>query len=242
MQEVLTPRRAPLTVERIVDTSRALLVEGGPEAVVVREVARRLEVTAPALYRHVSGRDDLLTLLIAACSDEATAAAAAGRDSVPAHDPVARLREATWAFRSWALGHPAEFGLVFGTPVAGYAAPEDGPTTAASQRFGAFFGGLFAELLAAGLLRTVDARTLTAGERESLRAFAARVGAPWGPGETYPFVEGYHRMLGSITVEVSGHLRWAFPDAEAFVRRQLDELLDDLLVTRPDRPASAPPS
>ena len=66
-----------LTADALVRTGRQLLVEGGPDSVVVREVARRLGVTAGALYRHVRGRDDLLTLLIVACTDEATDACAA---------------------------------------------------------------------------------------------------------------------------------------------------------------------
>jgi AcrR family transcriptional regulator len=39
--------RPPLSTDALVATSRSLLVEGGPDAIVVREVARRLGVTAP---------------------------------------------------------------------------------------------------------------------------------------------------------------------------------------------------
>lgn len=38
-----------------------------------------------------------------------------------------------------------------------------------------------------------------------------------------------------MSEEVSGHLRWAFEDSEAFTRRQLDDLAVDL-----DRPGSTP--
>lgn len=223
--------RTPLTTDALVATSRSLLVEGGPDAVVVREVARRLGVTAPALYRHVSGRDDLLTLLIAACTDEVTAACATALDTCAAEDVEGRLRAATWAFRSWALAHPPEFGLVLGTPVARYAAPEDGPTVAAMQRFGGLFGAVFADLLRAGRLRTVPDADLEPEVRAHLEAAAAAMGLPMRAGELHPFVVGWHRMLGIVTVEVAGHLRWAFgDDATLFVRGQLDELATDLLL------------
>lgn len=223
--------RPPLSTDALVATSRSLLVEGGPDAVVVREVARRLGVTAPALYRHVSGRDDLLTLLIAACTDEVTRACAAALSTCDPADVEGRLRASTWAFRSWALTHPPEFGLVYGTPVARYAAPEDGPTVAAMQRFGALFGAVFTDLLHAGRLRTVPDDDLEPGVRADLEAAASAMGLPMRAGEVHPFVVGWHRMLGIVSVEVAGHLRWAFgDDATAFVRGQLDDLAADLLL------------
>lgn len=227
--------RAPLTSDRIVRTSRVLLVEGGPEAVVVREVARRLGVTAPALYRHVRGRDDLLTLLIAACNDEVTDACQAAVDTCDPHDHDARLRAATWAFRTWALANRTEFGLIYGTPIVGYAAPPGGPTVSSGRRFGQLFGSLFGDLLRVGRLRTLAEEDLDPSLRAELRQAAERMGLPMRAGEIYPFVMGFQRMLGIVSVEVSGHLRWAFEDTEAFTRRQLDDLAAVL-----ERPGSTP--
>lgn len=233
--------RQPLTVAAIVATSRTLLVEGGPEAVVVREVARRLDVTAPALYRHVGGRDDLLTLLIAACNDEVTRVCAAARDDCPPEDHEARLRTATWAFRTWAISHPPEFGLLWGTPIVGYAAPPGGPTVASAQQFGQLFGGIFADLLRSGRLRTVPDETLEPALRHDLAQAAAGLSLPMRPGEVYAFVKGFQRMLGTVSVEVSGHLRWALSDGEAFVRSQLEDLAGDLLLPAPGPSVSIGP-
>jgi AcrR family transcriptional regulator len=231
--------RPVLTVDRIVETSRELLVQGGPESVVVREVARRLGVTAPALYRHVCGRDDLLTLLISTCNDEVTEVCAAALAACPAGEHELRLRAATRAFRDWSVQHPPEFGLLWGTPIVGYAAPPEGPTAVSGQRFGQLFGGLFADLLRAGRLRTVPDEDFEPHLRADLARAADRMGLPMRPGEVYPFVQGFHRMLGIVSVEVSGHLRWALPDAETFTRRQLDDLAADLLLPATTR-AEAP--
>ncbi len=221
----------PLSIETLVATSRALLVEGGPDAVVVREVSRRLGVTAPALYRYVSGRDDLLTLLITACTEEVTAACLRSLGDGGTGDVGARIRRATLAFRDWALAHPSEFGLVYGTPIMHYAAPEQGPTVEAGQRFGNLFGTLFAEASAAGRLCAVDDGDLPPSMGAALATTATRLGLPMRPGEMYPFVVGWHRMLGIVSVEVAGHLRWAFGDqASDFVQRQLEDLLRDLLL------------
>ena len=145
-------------------------------------------------------------------------------------DVEGRLRSATWAFRSWALLHPPEFGLVYGTPVARCTAPEQGPTVAAMQRFGGLFGSVLVDLLRAGRLRTVPKADLDPRVRADLVVAASAMGLPMGPGELYLFVVGWYRMLGVVSVEVAGHLRWAFgDDATEFVRGQLDDLADDLL-------------
>ncbi len=227
--------REPLTTDRVVATSRDLLVEGGADAVVVREVARRLGVTAPALYRHVSGRDDLLTLLIAACQDEVADACQAAVDGCDAGDHDARLWAATWAFRTWALTNRPEFGLIYGTPITGYEAPKGGPTVVSGRRFGQLFGELFVDLLRVGRLRTLVDDDLDPSLRVDLQHAADSMGLAMRPGELYPFVVGFQRMLGIVSVEVSGHLRWAFEDSEAFTRRQLDDLVADL-----EQPGSTP--
>jgi TetR/AcrR family tetracycline transcriptional repressor len=49
-----------ITRERIVAAALDVLDEGGADAVTVRAVAQRLNVKAPALYWHVSGKQELL--------------------------------------------------------------------------------------------------------------------------------------------------------------------------------------
>jgi AcrR family transcriptional regulator len=52
-----------LTRERIVDAAWRLLDRDGLDAVSLRRVAGELGVTAPALYAHIDGKDDLLTAI-----------------------------------------------------------------------------------------------------------------------------------------------------------------------------------
>lgn len=222
--------RPPLTPDRIVEVCRELLVEGGPEAVVVREVARRMSVTAPALYKHVSGRDDLLTLLIAACINEVGDACAAARDACPPRDHPSQLRAATGAFREWGLSHRPEFGLIYGTPIAGYTAPEGGPTTAGGRRIGEIFGGIYAGLLATGRLRLIDPAGLPASLAADLEGEARSHDVPLPAAALYQFAAGWHRMLGLISVEVAGHLDWAMADTGPFVQRQLDDLAAEVIL------------
>ena len=57
--------RASLSREAVVDAAVVVLDEAGPEGLTMRAVALRLDAGAMSLYRHVSGRDELLDLVVA---------------------------------------------------------------------------------------------------------------------------------------------------------------------------------
>jgi AcrR family transcriptional regulator len=58
------PARQPLSRERIVDAALRILDAGGLDAVSMRSVAEALGTGPASLYAHVSGKDELLSLLI----------------------------------------------------------------------------------------------------------------------------------------------------------------------------------
>jgi AcrR family transcriptional regulator len=64
------PVRASLSRELIVDAAVALVDERGPDELTMRAVAARLGAGTMSLYRHVSGRDELLDLALAAMAAE----------------------------------------------------------------------------------------------------------------------------------------------------------------------------
>ncbi|NIK56816.1 TetR/AcrR family transcriptional regulator [Kribbella shirazensis] len=91
----------------------------------LRAVARDLDIVASALYRYFPSRDALLTALIVDAYDDLAAAAAAAESAVPRDDLRGRWVAVCQGVRDWALAHPAEYGLIYGSPVPGYAAPQD---------------------------------------------------------------------------------------------------------------------
>jgi AcrR family transcriptional regulator len=92
----------------------------------LRAVARDMGMVSSALYRYFASRDDLLTALIIdaynALGDAVEAGDAAVTDRA---DLRGRWLGICHAVRRWALANPAEYALIFGSPVPGYAAPAD---------------------------------------------------------------------------------------------------------------------
>jgi len=111
-------------VEEIKAAARRRLAIDGP-ALTLRAVARDLEMVPSALYRYFDGRDALLTALITDAYDELGAAAEAAEAAVEPSELRARWMALCRAVRRWALDHPAEYALLYGTPVPGYTAPPD---------------------------------------------------------------------------------------------------------------------
>jgi AcrR family transcriptional regulator len=115
--------RAEMTAEIKAVARRHLETDGANLS--LRAVARDMGMVSSALYRYFASRDELLTALILdaynAVADEVEAADAAVPD--PA-DLRARWLAVARAIRTWALAKPAEYALIYGSPVPGYAAPQ----------------------------------------------------------------------------------------------------------------------
>src|ERR1700753_3004725 len=116
--------RAEITRE-ITDVARAQLAADGAAALSLRAVARDLGMVSSAVYRYFSSRDELLTALIIDGYDALGAAVENADRSCPRDDYAARWRSATNAARDWAVAHPHEYALLYGSPVPRLSAPRD---------------------------------------------------------------------------------------------------------------------
>jgi AcrR family transcriptional regulator len=103
--------------------SRHLASEGADLS--LRSVARELGMVSSGVYRYFESRDALLTALIIDAYEALGAAATEAEAAVPRTDLRGRWLAVCRAVRAWALSHPAEYGLLYGSPVPGYAAPQE---------------------------------------------------------------------------------------------------------------------
>jgi AcrR family transcriptional regulator len=95
------------------------LREHGPD-LRFTDIARDMGMTAPALYRYFSDRDELLSALMVDGFEEMQAALTRALDGADPADLAARIRAAASAYRSFAKQDPARFSLLFGLPNPGF--------------------------------------------------------------------------------------------------------------------------
>ncbi len=206
--------------EDLMTAARARLAEHGAAELSLRAVARDLGVASSAVYRYVESRDALLTRLIVEAYDDVgvVCESAAERARAQAEPPAQVLLAVTRAFRGWAVEHPRSFELVYGTPVPGYAAPEE--TIAPALRLWRVVVGLVLEAHARGELHPtappipgdglVEPAALELG-----RAAAAELGqgtADWGEAEVLHCFALFATLIGATTAELFGHFHGAAAD------------------------------
>ena len=114
------------TLSDITRIGREHLAADGAAALSLRAVARDLGVVSSAVYRYVSSRDELLTLLVVDAYSELGDEVDAAVDA--ADGPADKFRALSRAVRRWGLREPARYALLFGSPVPGYHAPAEQTT------------------------------------------------------------------------------------------------------------------
>lgn len=211
------------TLAEIKEAARGALVREGPTAISLRAIAREMGMTAPALYRYFGSREDLVDALVEDLFTELSAEVAAARDAEAPDDLAGRLVGASRAFRSWAVAHPAEFGLIFGSPVLEPAPlPED--EDSAGRQFAEIFLALFVELWTRRPFLVPEPTELDPVLLRQVEAFAERAGGGLPAGAVLAFLTCWARLYGLVAMEVFGHLRFCLDDAQPMFERTLREL------------------
>jgi AcrR family transcriptional regulator len=98
----------------LLDVAETLLDEGGPEAVSLREAARRAGVSPTAAYRHFADKESMQAALAVRGFDAFAASLAEAASS----DPDELLSAMGQAYVRFAVTRPGRFRLMFGTAVA----------------------------------------------------------------------------------------------------------------------------
>jgi AcrR family transcriptional regulator len=100
--------------EACIEEALAIIERDGVEALSLREVARRLGVSHQAPYKHYPSRDHLLAEVVR----RAFVAFADHLDARPQEeDSFANLHAMGRAYLDYALCHPLQYRLIFGTPL-----------------------------------------------------------------------------------------------------------------------------
>lgn len=186
----------------IKEEARRQLADEGASRLSLRAVARELGMVSSALYRYFPSRDELLTALIVDAYDAVGAAAEEALARADG-DPVERWSEVCRAVRRWALGHPHEYALIYGSPVPGYSAPLD--TIGPASRVGLALLAVAAQAHAAGALAVPSP---DAPLSEAVHADAWRLSRDLDhelpPRVIPPFVAAWAQLFGLVSFEVFG--------------------------------------
>lgn len=196
------------------------LSEKGQEGLSLNAIAHEMGMSGPALYRYFANRDALLTALIIDAYTDLGASLAQAVDGASRRAPAGRLRVLAHAFRDWALAEPHRYLLLFGTPFAGYRAPEEA-TTAAREALDSLM-----ELM-------IDIHSARAPRRRRTALERDLEAGTWVPERARGRVAGtvladtllsWTRIHGLVSLEVNGQFAPMEFDVQQLFDREIDAI------------------
>jgi AcrR family transcriptional regulator len=154
----------------LIDAALQLVGEGGPDAVSVREAARRAGVSPGAPFRHFQSRDALIVAVAEEAQRRFRAEIDAAMSKAPSGDPLARFRCLGLAYLRWAMRNPAHFEIIssgryFDHDGAAELSRDNAELIGMTER-------LLADAFAMGALRAVDLKQVQIAGRALVYGFA----------------------------------------------------------------------
>ena len=193
--------RKELTAE-IVQLARLQIEQDGAANLSLRAIARDLGMVSSAVYRYFASRDELLTRLIIDSYNRLGAAVEVADATVPERtDFTGRWRAMSSSIRNWALLNPAEYALLFGTPVPGYAAPQD--TIGPASRYTVALIALIVDMERAGHSSATPVPTAL---QRDYASFRERFPVPASDAMLMHGMTAWAALFGAINLELFGHL------------------------------------
>lgn len=213
--------RAEITRE-ITDVATMHLGRDGAAGLSLRAVARDLGMASSAVYRYFPSRDDLLTALIVEAYGSLGQTAEAAESQMAREDLLGRWLAVCHAVRGWAREHPHEYALLYGSPVPGYAAPED--TIGPAARVAVVLGGLLAD--GQGQLEVPTFGVpLTEAAVRSLAPVRAGLGRDAVQAELlFAGLTTWVALFGAVSFELFGHLVGVVDDVDAWFEAAMTRL------------------
>jgi AcrR family transcriptional regulator len=206
--------RARARAQLLADVSRVArshLAECGAPGLSVRAIARDLGLASSALYRYYPSRDALLTQLIIESYDELGDAVERAESAVDRHDLAGRFRASAHAVRDWARMNPNEYALIYGSPVPGYAAPQD--TVDPATRVTTVLAGILADVDIGGVSLRLPT-TMPESLRGQLDAMTEALGEQIHPLVLLLGVTVWAKLFGMVSFELFGTFTTVFDDAD----------------------------
>ena len=218
--------RAQLTAEIKASARQQLAVEGA-SSLSLRAIARELDMASSAIYRYFASRDDLLTALIIDAYDSVGTAVEQADAAFDQADYRLRFIAMASAVRSWAHANPHEYALIYGSPVPGYAAPEDtvDPATRVPVALISVLVDSFAGRSGTGKVDLAPDEGLVASLAQLSEFVDHQVPAP----VLAQGVRAWGEIFGLVSLELFGHFNNAVTDPGEFFTHAVSLLADRTL-------------
>jgi AcrR family transcriptional regulator len=204
-------------MQEIKDEARRQMAQEGASSLSLRAISRHLDMVSSGIYRYFKSRDELLTALIVDAYEAIGRAVEEADARCERADFAGRWGACCHAVRDWALAHPHEYALIYGSPVPGYRAPEE--TSPPASRVALALVAIIREAAASGRLRMPLLAEMSPAMSTSATVEAARLGAIGFNGVPDDAIirslTAWTQLFGVVSFEVFGRIADIVEDIDA---------------------------
>jgi AcrR family transcriptional regulator len=204
-------------MQEIKDEARRQMAQEGASSLSLRAIARHLDMVSSGIYRYFKSRDELLTALIVDAYEAVGSAVEAADGRCERVDFAGRWSACCHAVRDWAVAHPHEYALIYGSPVPGYRAPEE--TNPPASRVALALLAIIHDAAVAGELRGPFASEMSPTLSVDAAAEAARLGSIGFNGVPDDAIirslTAWTQLFGAVSFEVFGRIADIVEDIDA---------------------------
>jgi AcrR family transcriptional regulator len=218
-------RTRAATVAEIKEHAWQQLAEVGPAALSLRAIAGEMGMTSSALYRYFGSKDDLLSELVvdgfASLADWLEAAEAQLGDN----PDTERWLYLASAHRRWALEHPTQYVLIYGTPIPGLESSSDERDAQMKRGVSVLMRCMTNALSRGKLDASAMEGTITPALRKRLQRWRSELGVNLPPSALAGCLFAWTHLHGAVSLELSGHLDPQFQPADELFEQQMRQVL-----------------
>lgn len=219
------------TLEEIKDLAWQQMADNGPAKLSLRQITRQMRMSSAAIFRYFPNRDALLDTLTEDAFLSQDAALEASQEGNGHQSPERQLLALAEAYRQWAMDHPAQYMLIYGTPIPGYQ-PDWGRLLPAASRGLTLFLEIFESGRRAGQL-TLPVDQLSPDLKRHLEGVISERDYPVSPQALYLAIAAWARLHGVVSLELIGQLGLVTGDPALFFRQEVDSLLATMTSKNP---------
>lgn len=217
-------RTRAATIAEIKQLAWQQLAEVGAAALSLRAIAGEMGMTSSALYRYFESRDDLLhELVVDGFSSLADALEAAEIElaECPGTDGWLFLASAQ---RRWALEHPTEYILIYGTPLPGLESSADERHAQMKRGVNVLFRCMIRAVSAGDFDARAMEATISPALRHRLGQWRDELGFDLPPVALAGCLFAWTQLHGAVSLELSGHLAPEFHPADELFEQQMRQV------------------
>jgi AcrR family transcriptional regulator len=203
----------------IQEAAWAHIAKWSAAALSLRAIARQLGITAPAIYNYYPTRAELVTALIVSAYTSLGDSQRAVLNEIPPANLPDRFKGLGMAYRQWAITYPQRYQLIFGTPIAGYSAPEDRTVPAASWALQPLIQVL-QDLFDARMLVIQHLPPQTPALEAMLKTWGSIAGG-FQPEVLYLALIIWSRVHGLVSLEIGGQMPSVINDPGEIFQREI---------------------